>query len=361
MIDSADLLQIFGKDIIYADTIQNSSEAQRRRKIAQYINVRPLSIVDMTPPGGDIKLLGHFVSVDTRKDSAGRKNVVLAIRGTYTPSGLIIDAAAYSTKFCDGVLAHAGIAKRANTLWDFVKDTIVQELKRNPEYDLVITGHSLGAGAAALIAFKLNYENLLEKADPSLSGVKVKCYAFASPPVLFQACECKNEAVKDAMKNTYAFIHDNDCVPFMSVDSIRRLAKTVAKVDDSNSFKPIRRSLMAADQIAIPDNIVSEVMQGSEDLEPAADAERLGIPAPFVVWMRQLDEKDARGRPLYDAMFCRPNKQDGLSPGLNNLSILMDLRMISDHMNPQYERAVMSIVEQQIKDRRAGYAFPMCK
>jgi hypothetical protein len=54
--------------------------------------------------------------------------------------------------------------------------------------------------------------------------------------------------------------------------------------------------------------------------------------------------EDEEGRPQYDAKTCRP-KRDVMTGlyGLNDLSILMDWDMISDHMNPQYERAVNSV------------------
>ena len=191
----------------------------------------------MTPPGGSIKLLGHFVAVDRL-----HKAVVLAIRGTYTLSSLQIDAAAYSKPFLGGVgVAHSGMAKHSDFLWDHDKDTILEALQKNPGYDFIISGHSLGAGKAALLALQLNYDAFFAKQeDESLKRVKVKCFAFAPPPVFFQTDNTKSTVlkVKDAIANTTAFIHEKDCVPFMSIDAVRRLANTTTLVDATTWRKP---------------------------------------------------------------------------------------------------------------------------
>jgi hypothetical protein len=65
-------------------------------------------------------------------------------------------------------------------------------------------------------------------------------------------------------------------------------------------------------------------------------------------------------------MICRPKSDFGQGDygsafGINDLSIMMDWDMISDHMNPQYERAINSVLGQIIKDKIPGYVFPVCK
>jgi hypothetical protein len=59
-----------------------------KAKIVRYLNIRPYQILYITPlyVGGSTKILRHFVAVDAKK-----KAVVLAIRGTYSISGLNTD------------------------------------------------------------------------------------------------------------------------------------------------------------------------------------------------------------------------------------------------------------------------------
>lgn len=345
MISSAELLQVFGSKV-EIPALEKDSKAMRQRSIAKYVGVKKDDISSLTPPGGNMKVLGHFISVDHRQRSLGtgkqsKGAVVLAIRGTFTISGLLIDAQAYSTKFCGGV-AHAGIANSADTLWNTVKEEIVKLLRRYPGYDLVITGHSLGAGCAALLALKLMYDDVLAKMDSSLQAVQVNCFAFAPPPVYYQ--DVKDERITDSMAKIYSFIHENDCVPFLSVDAIRRLLDTVLDVDKFATL-PFAKPLMAAGLIGVPDDLKNTIIQ-ERSLEPVKGGQPLAIPSKFLMWMQYFrdDEKD---RPMYDFQFCRPEKENG-HIGTNDLNILLDEDMISDHMPPNYERAINSIGEQMI-------------
>jgi hypothetical protein len=349
MIDSADVSQAFNKDLV-----TRVSEQARMRKIAKYVNAE---IMYVTQPGGSIELLEHFVAV-----SKVDKAVVLAIRGTYSLSGLQIDAAAYNKPFLGGVgVAHSGMAERTDFLWDHAKDTILEALKNNPGYDFIISGHSLGAGTSALLALQLNYDAFFAKhGDELLKHVKVKCFAFAPPPVFVQTDNTKITVlkVKDAIANTSAFIHENDCVLFMSIDAVRRLANMMTLVGAKTVCKPVRRLLMAADQIKIPQDVVDIAVSGSTYMLPAVnDAQRLATPAPYVVWMRNFDVDD-NDLPQFDAMLCRPHL-DSILKGTNDLSILLHRSMISDHMNPMYERAVNSVLEQIVKHKKPGYVFPV--
>jgi len=354
MIASAELLQVFGKKI-EAPIVKSTSECKRKLKMSRYIGVDAEDIIDPTPPGGDIDLLGHFIAVDKRPTQTSPQKkpaVVLALRGTYTISGVKSDAECYSAPFCNG-RAHKGIAKRTDKLWEYVKEKIVSLLKANPGYDLVITGHSLGAGAAGLLALKLKSERLLAKADPALEDVDIRCFAFAPPPVYL--CENdKKSVMDDAMKSTYAFIHENDCVPFCSTDSIRRIARVVDDVDAATNV--IEGPLMAIGKKDITPEIKDKVFDESE-LPFAPDAEKLAIPAPYAIWMRHVNV-DEYGRPMYNAMFCRPQGENG-EAGTNDLNLMIDKDMIPDHMNPKYERAITSIAEQMKgKNGIDGYVFP---
>ncbi|XP_016402928.1 sn1-specific diacylglycerol lipase beta-like [Sinocyclocheilus rhinocerous] len=68
--------------------------------------------------------------------------------------------------------AHKGICQAAHYIYKrLVNDGILsQAFNIAPEYKLVITGHSLGAGAASLLAV------LLRSTHPTL-----ECYAFSPP------------------------------------------------------------------------------------------------------------------------------------------------------------------------------------
>lgn len=317
MIDSADLLQVYGKKLVVVPVIPAASEKARKKKVAHYVGVMdPERIVSSSKPGGSMDILGHFIAVDKRKNRLGGNGaVVLAIRGTYTLSGLKVDASAYSQEFCEGY-AHTGIAARTEALWDHVKDTIVAQLLENPTFDLVITGHSLGAGASALLALKLKYEDALMKENELLKDVKIKSFAFAPPPVYFQTHP--NEKLTEAMKDTYPFIHEEDCVPFCSANAIRKIADTMSAVDKQPKGLGLFSPLMASGLRPVSDEI-KKVVYDDRELPPAPGTHKLAIPAPFVMWMRHTSD-DEKGRPMYNTMFCR-TKAKGNAIGTNDLNI----------------------------------------
>lgn len=66
----------------------------RRRRIAKYLTIRQNQILYLTPPGGDIAVVRHFVAVDHNT-----KAVILAIRGTYSASDLIADIDGYTSEY----------------------------------------------------------------------------------------------------------------------------------------------------------------------------------------------------------------------------------------------------------------------
>lgn len=127
--------------------------------------------------------------------------VVLAFRGSYSVRNWVADATFVHTNpgLCDGCLAELGFWSS----WKLVRDDIIKELKevvaQNPEYELVVVGHSLGAAIATLAA-----TDLRGKGYPS-----AKLYAYASPRVANAALA----KYITAQGNNFRFTHTNDPVP----------------------------------------------------------------------------------------------------------------------------------------------------
>jgi len=348
MIQSSEFLNVNGHPLSYAG-IGSASERRRKQKMAKYVDIEPDDIIDLTKPGGDIDIIGYVLAIHRAKST-----IVLAFRGTFTVSGFKTDAAAYSAPFCDGV-AHSGIAERTLKIWDHLQDQIVQLLKDNPGFELVITGHSLGAGVASLLTLKLKHERILATMDASLANVNVRCFAYACPPVYLAGAESELP-MAEIMKSVYAFLHETDVVPFCSVDSLRRVAATISAVNDMTN--PVEGLLMATGRRDVPSEIVDKINEIEEsDLPYAPGSEKLAIPTSYIVWVRRDgDEKDRNEQPVFNAMFCRPCTQDGLD-GTNDLTIRVDKDMISEHMMPEYELALRSIKGQLDGDVKC-YIFP---
>ena len=86
--------------------------------------------------------------------------------------------------------AHGGMLRAARLLQQELLGEggkLAEALRAHPGYALVLTGHSLGAGLAALLAALLGPRLHLEpemRGEPETDGRHVTCFAFASPAVV---------------------------------------------------------------------------------------------------------------------------------------------------------------------------------
>lgn len=296
-------------------------------------------------------VLHHFCAVDH-----DAKAVVLAIRGTLSLSGAIVDIQGMSAPFCaeSGLKAHGhkGIAEMAQNLWNHSGKEVEAVLAKHPDYKLVITGHSLGAGTSCLLTLYLCVNDIFPE------DRVVECFAFAPPPTFFQMTSDDNTGcnqpsgpcsakVARAIQNTVAYIHDNDVVPFLSVAAVRRMVNLLDAVDNETEHIWFwKRWRIFYEYDPIPEKITKSVLamekemsEGKSTVCLAVDGEcNMTIPARRVVWCKH----SCAGR--FEAYSCDPKK---VAQG----NIFLTPDMISDHLPEMYEDALDDILAQyQAKD-----------
>nr|XP_055202499.1 diacylglycerol lipase-beta isoform X2 [Gorilla gorilla gorilla] len=160
--------------------------------------------------------LPFLVALDHRKES-----VVVAVRGTMSLQDVLTDLSAESEVLdveCEvqDRLAHKGISQAARYVYRrLINDGILsQAFSIAPEYRLVIVGHSLGGGAAALLA------TMLRAAYP-----QVRCYAFSPPRGLWS---------KGLHEYSQSFIVSlvlgKDVIPRLSVTNLEDLKRRILRV-----------------------------------------------------------------------------------------------------------------------------------
>ena len=115
----------------------------------------------------------HFVLVDP-----SRKAVVLAIRGTASIEDALTDCQCRGAPFLTG-LAHEKFAAFAKSIVDRTYGRIVKYIKANDIHQVILTGHSLGAGVASLAGLYLKFRQLKDKKLPE--DIKIKCFPIATP------------------------------------------------------------------------------------------------------------------------------------------------------------------------------------
>eukprot|EP00927_Polykrikos_kofoidii_P065656 TRINITY_DN61386_c0_g1_i1.p1 TRINITY_DN61386_c0_g1~~TRINITY_DN61386_c0_g1_i1.p1 ORF type:complete len:774 (-),score=76.21 TRINITY_DN61386_c0_g1_i1:119-2440(-) len=145
------------------------------------------------------------------------KAVVLTIRGTVSPEDALTDVMANAVSDnessqerkidADGLSFHEGFVHAAKWIYEEVRPSLEKAFQTHPNYRLLLVGHSLGAGVAAILALVYDLQACLQVQDgqgkckseladdlpqcvltsffsdeiPLLNFSSVECYAFACP------------------------------------------------------------------------------------------------------------------------------------------------------------------------------------
>jgi Lipase (class 3) len=195
------------------------------------------------------------------------------------------------------------MAEMANNIWLRSGESIKALFDNNTrlrDYALTIVGHSLGAGVACLLQIKCYKEQLLG------AYRLVKCYGFAPPPTLcLDGMHPDDSAmIQRAIDNTICYIHDNDCVPLLSVMSIRRFAGLMDAIDDhTEHIWFYRRFQIFWGWKEIPTDLVEGVKFAEQNKASSMSccdgASNLFIPAKMIVWMKRDSSTNT-----YDVFGC---------------------------------------------------------
>ena len=147
--------------------------------------------------------------------------IVVAIRGTLSGHDALTDLTA-ATDFISvcgqPTGCHSGMLQSANFLFQQLESNNILEraLSDHPGYGIVITGHSLGAGAGTLLSL------LLQPAYP-----EIKCYAFSPPGGLISLT-----AAKHTEHFCLSVIIGDDLVPRLSLSALEKLMHRVERALD---------------------------------------------------------------------------------------------------------------------------------
>ena len=281
-----------------------------RETIGRHINVPPEDIVtmDVSNYEGDSNHLRHMVVVDHV-----HKKVVLSIRGTFSLEEIVIDVAAMSREFCGGE-GHSGMVDMAERVWKVAGPSLKNTIRENPGYEVIFTGHSLGggkfesknpcvycfalhlnlthglslflihSGAAALVTIMVQSKQLLPKEQ------QLRCFTYAAPPVYTPL-----EFVPKSVLATTNFIHENDVVPFLSIQKVRQLFSSLRAVESySSAFmtkKEIYKIILGATK-QLPQNLIDTVTKAERiPIRPIKGAPILSVPAKNTVWIKENKRK----------------------------------------------------------------------
>ncbi|XP_055006465.1 diacylglycerol lipase-beta-like [Boleophthalmus pectinirostris] len=252
--------------------------------------------------------------------------------------------------------AHKGICQAAGYIYKkLINDGILnQAFSIAPEYKLVITGHSLGAGAAALLAV------MLKNSFPTL-----KCYAFSPPGGLV------SKALADYTKDfVISVVLGKDLVPRLSLPNMEDLKRRILKIV-SNCNKPKYRILLQGCWYEMfggdPDDFPTEMDNRREEelSQPLLGEESLIIRNSSSYQSLASDDSPAHatthlplflpGRVLHitedgptrRSCFSRVRYRADWSNEMAFRSVLISPRMLTDHMPDVVLRALHSLTTER--------------
>lgn len=159
------------------------------------------------------------------------KSIVVAIRGTASLSDIMTDLYIDTKLFLGKYQAHRGIALSAEGMLESIIEAIETGRRKRSgvysDYDIVVVGHSLGAGTASCLGL------LLSKKDYFIT-----VYAYGSPPIVSDVMkECHSyhqyPHVKDPAQKCkiHNFVNHEDIVTRSSKHEMANMMTQLAMLD----------------------------------------------------------------------------------------------------------------------------------
>jgi sn1-specific diacylglycerol lipase len=160
------------------------------------------------------------------------KSVVLSIRGSWSVSDIFTDLSGAPAKFSapgmpEDTYAHYGMTVCVDKLMARLNEDnlLDQAMTLYNDYDLVITGHSLGAGLSILVGAKLreSYPNL-------------KVYAFSTPNGTLS-----RNAIKVTEQFAFSIAVGDDFIPRLSIEAIEQLRNGILETLQSCKLSKVSK------------------------------------------------------------------------------------------------------------------------
>lgn len=327
------------------DEFENENAASVKLKEAlESVNYQLIRHDKLMLPGR----VPHYVAIN-----ADTKTAIIGVKGTSEVEDLLTDCCGTSVEYTLGdgrtIYCHEGVLTSAKSLADEL-EPLVMNLLLPDDYHIVLTGHSLGAGAAALAGL------ILRSRNSALDG-KMKVYAFASPPVM------DYETAKSCKSYMTTFVNNSDIIPRSSVANLAVLVEFLTKIRatlneagknptslfSGGVFGYIRMMYRGPKgKMIISAEDMNQMFDDASEKVGVKDPEHLCIPGKvihmFDLWAKAQDKKEKRkdddkeDPPTSEVVITT----DGSSKVLRVIET--DPRMVGDHNSQSYRDSIRGLL-----------------
>jgi hypothetical protein len=325
--------------------------------------------------------VSHYVAINPEK-----KTALIGVKGTSGLEDLLTDCCGLAVShdlpgpYVKGgnstMMCHEGVLLSSQRLAADL-EVLVEEFLLPVGYKILVTGHSLGAGVAALVGVLLRarFPQLWEE---GYDDTALRVVAFASPPIL----DC--DSALGCAPFVTTVVNNADIIPRASLSNLivlMEFLKTVNTKLEETGEKPTNifgvsqfmLNLSQSDDMAMSVDEVKIGMDQAFDSVELRNPDHLYVPGKVIqmydLWSKQADDKGdpsmedgvkfeqlsgsetmassdnstkAEGRTAEGAMVT-----DGTSKVLR--SIELDSRFLSDHLAPGYRSSIRTLLDRAKK------------
>ena len=171
---------------------------------------------------------------------------------------VFMDLAADATPFLNG-RAHRGMAVGSNNILDKCKDQLIQAVQDHPDYGVLVTGYSLGAGICQLLTMELMN-------DEHFSETTLRCISYGAPPVF------EGDSGDVHFPNLFSVVNNNDGLASASLDTVTKFFEQIKAVEGMQlGRRQMLKMLMEKIPTRSGQDIHEEDDDDDEDVESVVD------------------------------------------------------------------------------------------
>lgn len=285
--------------------------------------------------------VSHYVALN-----AAERTALISVKGTSGLEDFITDVCASSVNYTlpysqVAVSCHEGILLSSQRLIAELEE-IIQEWVIPTGYKVILTGHSLGAGVAALVGILLR---------DRFASLDVKVWAFASPPII------DHDGALDCQSYVTTIVNNFDIIPRASLSNVVVLLEFLKyveqKIEDSGQALPndfvsatqyVYSVLTKKEETGLDaEEIIKGMEQGFEKVK-LRDPDHLYVPGRVINMLnKDIASGEGDSSPVETTTTTTAQVLSGTSKALR--SIELESSLLTDHLSPAYRSSLRSLME----------------